>query len=77
MDLNGAGTILAAYPQMQAELLYSKISNSKLSSEIQGENGSMLIEGINIPKKGHPLLEPGKIRSKYLFLLRNRICVMS
>ena len=47
----GAGTILAAYPQMQAELLYSKISNSKLSSEIQGENGSMLIEGINIPKK--------------------------
>ena len=46
-----AGTILAAYPQMQAELLYSKISNSKLSSEIQGENGSMLIEGINIPKK--------------------------
>ena len=42
---------MAAYPQMQAELLYSKISNSKLSSEIQGENGSMLIEGINIPKK--------------------------
>ena len=47
----GAGTILATYPQMQAELLYSKISNSKLPSEIQGENGSMLIEGINIPQK--------------------------
>lgn len=47
----GAGTILAAYPQMQAELIYSKISNSRLPSEIQGEKGTMLIEGINIPKK--------------------------
>lgn len=47
----GAGTILASYPQMQAELLYSKITASSLPSEIQGEKGSMLIEGINIPKK--------------------------
>lgn len=47
----GAGTILAAYPQMQAELLYSKIANSRLPSEIQGEKGSMLIEGINLPQK--------------------------
>lgn len=47
----GSGAVLASYPQMQAELIYSKISGSKLPSEIQGENGSMLIEGINIPKK--------------------------
>ncbi len=47
----GAGTILASYPQMQAELLYSKITASRLPSEIQGERGSMLIQGINIPQK--------------------------
>lgn len=49
--IDGAGTILAKYPEMQAELLYSKITNSALPSQIQGENGSLLIEEIPNPHK--------------------------
>ena len=47
----GAGTILASTPKCRRSCFYSKITASSLPSEIQGEKGSMLIEGINIPKK--------------------------
>lgn len=41
------GTIIARYgDEMQAELLYSKITDSILPSQIQGEEGSMIIEEI-------------------------------
>ena len=41
------GTIIARYGnEMQAELLYSKITDSILPSQIQGEDGSMIIEEI-------------------------------
>ena len=46
-DIDGAGTILAKYPDMIAEVEYSKITNSKVPSEIQGEKGIMLIHEIN------------------------------
>lgn len=45
--VDGEGSILASYPAMQATLMFSKITNSTLVSEIQGENGNMLIDGIN------------------------------
>ena len=44
--MDGAGTILLNYDNMQGELLYSKITNSKLPSQIQGENGCMIIKEI-------------------------------
>lgn len=44
--VDGAGTILAAYDGMQADLLYSKISDNRLPSQIQGENGTMVINDI-------------------------------
>lgn len=44
--LDGAGTIIAGYGDMQAELMYSKITNSALPSQIQGEKGCMLIREI-------------------------------
>ncbi len=47
--IDGAGTILASYEEMQAELIYSKITDNRLPSQIQGEQGTMLINGINIP----------------------------
>ncbi|MDO4941511.1 MAG: Gfo/Idh/MocA family oxidoreductase [Lachnospiraceae bacterium] len=41
------GTIIARYGnEMQVELLYSKITDSILPSQIQGEEGSMIIEEI-------------------------------
>lgn len=48
--IDGAGTILVEYEGMQGELLYSKIANSKLSSQIQGEDGTMVIEQIPNPQ---------------------------
>lgn len=47
--VDGAGTILASYPGMQAELLYSKITDSSLPSQIQGEEASMIIREISDP----------------------------
>lgn len=44
--VEGAGTIIAEYEDMLGELIYSKITNSKLESQIQGEEGSMLIKEI-------------------------------
>ncbi len=41
--VDGAGTILARYEGMQAELLYSKIADNRIPSQIQGEDGTMVI----------------------------------
>jgi len=49
--VDGAGTILARYEGMQAELIYSKISDSHISSQIQGEDGTLVIEEIPNPYK--------------------------
>jgi len=47
--IDGSGTILGVYREMQAELVYSKISSSRIPSQIQGENGTITIEGIDHP----------------------------
>lgn len=44
--VDGAGTIMINYGDMQGELIYSKITNSGLPSQIQGEKGCMLIKEI-------------------------------
>lgn len=44
--VEGAGTILASYDGMQAELLYSKITTNRLPSQIQGEDGTLVIDDI-------------------------------
>ena len=50
--VDGAGTILAGYDcGMQAELVYSKITNSRVPSQIQGEEGSMVIREIANPRE--------------------------
>lgn len=41
--VDGAGTILAEYDGKLVELLYSKITDNRLPSQIQGERGSILI----------------------------------
>jgi len=48
--IDGAGTITANYRDFQAELLYSKITNSYNFSEIQGEDACMVIDKINWPQ---------------------------
>ncbi|MGN0313884.1 MAG: Gfo/Idh/MocA family protein [Fusicatenibacter sp.] len=49
--IDGLGTILAKYEDMIAELIYSKITDSKEPSEIQGEKGRMLIWNITNPRR--------------------------
>ena len=50
-DIDGAGDFLAKYPDKIAGVSYSKITDSALPSEIQGENGMLLFCGtINSPE---------------------------
>jgi scyllo-inositol 2-dehydrogenase (NADP+) len=48
--VDGQGSILLKYNDMEASIMYSKISNSYLPSEIQGEKGSMFIDKISAPE---------------------------
>ncbi|HIZ79060.1 MAG TPA: Gfo/Idh/MocA family oxidoreductase [Candidatus Lachnoclostridium stercorigallinarum] len=47
--MEGIGTILAGYPDMIGEVLYSKITDSARGSQIEGEKGSVLIDRIEQP----------------------------
>lgn len=49
--VDGQGSVLLQYDQFEAAILYSKISNSYLPAEIQGENGTIWMDRINIPTK--------------------------
>ena len=45
--VDGEGSIVFGYDDMEGVVIYSKISNSYLPSEIQGEEGSIIIDRIN------------------------------
>nr|WP_279591707.1 Gfo/Idh/MocA family oxidoreductase [Paenibacillus sp. F411] len=47
--VDGEGSLLLRYPEMDAVIMHSKISDSYLPAEIQGENGTMVIDKINQP----------------------------
>ena len=46
--VDGAGAVVLDYPGFQATLLYSKISDAYLSTEIQGEEGTISLDRINL-----------------------------
>ena len=50
-SIDGEGTIVAGYPDMLAELSYSKITNGISLSEIQGEEGVLTIDRIADPEE--------------------------
>lgn len=45
--VSGIGSALLEYKNMAGVIVYSKITNSYIGSEIQGENGSILIDSIS------------------------------
>lgn len=45
--VDGEGSIIFKYPEMESSVMYSKISTSYLPSEIQGEDGTIVIDRIN------------------------------
>lgn len=49
--VDGEGSILLKYDDKDAIIMYSKITNSNLPSEIQGEKGSIIIDKIHTPEK--------------------------
>jgi predicted dehydrogenase len=49
--VDGEGNVLLKYDDKDAVVMYSKITNSYLPSEIQGEKGSMIIDKIHTPEK--------------------------
>lgn len=57
--VDGSGSILFQYEDMEATILYSKISDSHLPSEIQGEKGTILIDRIGSPREITLILRDG------------------
>ncbi|WP_411345629.1 Gfo/Idh/MocA family protein [Paenibacillus sp. WLX1005] len=49
--VDGEGSIIASYDDMDAVIMYSKITDSSLPSEIQGELGSIRIDKISEPNQ--------------------------
>lgn len=49
--VDGQGSALFKYDSMDGSIIYSKVANSYLPSEIQGEEGTMLIDTIHDMKK--------------------------
>lgn len=47
--VDGEGSLMARYPDMDGVIMYSKIADSYLPTEIQGENGTIVIDRINQP----------------------------
>lgn len=45
--VDGEGSVIFKYDEMEGSVIYFKISNSYLPTEIQGEEGTMIIDKIN------------------------------
>jgi len=48
--VDGSGSLILQYDDFEAVLTHSKIVNSYISSEIQGEDGSIIIDEISTPE---------------------------
>jgi len=72
--IDGAGTIIANYRDFQAELLYSKITNSYNSSEIQGEDACMIIDKISEPQNVKIIYRNGKEENIQIGLQNHDMC---
>lgn len=49
--VDGEGSLILSYEDMDAIILHSKISDSSFPSEIQGEKGNIIIDKIHTPEK--------------------------
>jgi scyllo-inositol 2-dehydrogenase (NADP+) len=59
--VDGAGSILARYPGLVVDLSFSKISTSELPSEIQGEDGTLVIDHIASPRSVRHVAGDGSV----------------
>ena len=49
--VDGSGSALFEYDDMDGVAIYSKISNSSLSSEVEGEEGNLVLDRIHTPRQ--------------------------
>lgn len=49
--VDGKGSLILKYRDMDAVVMFSKISNSSLPAEIQGEKGNIIIDKIHTPER--------------------------
>ena len=59
-EVDGQGTLTLSYEKMDAIIIHSKIADSKLPSEIQGEMGTMIIDKINNTEKVQIIYRDGR-----------------
>ncbi|HZG13966.1 MAG TPA: Gfo/Idh/MocA family oxidoreductase [Candidatus Bathyarchaeia archaeon] len=59
--VDGEGSILLSYHGKDAVIMYSKITNSDLPTEIQGEQGTMVIDRINNPQNVQIRYRDGRV----------------
>lgn len=61
--VDGEGSLLLQYPDMEAVVMYSKISDSALPNEIQGEDGTMRIDRISQPAAVQLQIRKGELET--------------
>jgi len=49
--VDGSGSAIFEYEEMEAIVTYSKVSNSSACTEIQGEEGSLTLDKVSIPRQ--------------------------
>ena len=63
-SIDGQGTMICSYPDMTATLQWSKITQGYLPSDIQGEDGSIIIDRVSKPTELTLILRDGR-REEY------------
>jgi len=61
--VDGEGNIYLEYDGMDAIIMYSQIANSCLPSEIQGEEGCIIIDSIAIPRSVEIIYRDGTVQN--------------
>lgn len=72
--VEASGTILVQYKDMQGECMYSKITNSKLPSQIQGEEATMVIQEIPNPQIVTIYYRDGRVETLDIPEASNNMC---
>ncbi|MCI3921242.1 Gfo/Idh/MocA family oxidoreductase [Paenibacillus sp. TRM 82003] len=58
--VDGAGSLLLSYEEMEAVVIYSKITSSSLPCEIQGEDGNIVFDKMSEPSRVTLTLRDGR-----------------
>lgn len=61
-SIDGEGTIIVKYDDMLGEITYSKITDGKIPSQIQGEKGTILIKEIFEPRQVTTYFRDGSVK---------------